>query len=343
MPASRGLDGAALQGLYARLEAKEAKRQRDPNIEINKKILLDLLKADPPRLASVEKNGEQELRYVAHNDLMLILRHFSTTYPVLGLCPLDIVPAVERLLVSNSNKWTSLSDSRLVALQAPVLHKFIRSADDDQRLEATTRLLQQLLGLAKDLDASPPPAMDEGRYFSYFKTGYEFPTLPIVRLIDKKYPKDKEQKLCAKYGPTTSKFMPGCMICICLDCDSVLGFHVMPKHESPRTVFEILFTRWRIAPSLVVYDNACNLQRFALFREHEFFKNTHFVLDKLHFYAHARCSSVYNPYKFRELDALNTQVCEQLNSRLKVLRAQLSRFSLYQWLFHIRMFFLLIL
>ena len=66
-------------------------------------------------------------------------------------------------------------------------------------------------------------------------------------------------------------------------------------------------------------------------REYEFFKNTRFVIDKLHVYAHSRCSPAYNPYKFRDLDGINTQICEQMNSRLKALRAQLSRFSLHQW------------
>lgn len=39
-------------------------------------------------------------------------------------------------------------------------------------------------------------------------------------------------------------------------------------------------------PKLVVYDNACNLQRYALNRAPRFFKDTAFRSDRLHMFNH---------------------------------------------------------
>ena len=40
------------------------------------------------------------------------------------------------------------------------------------------------------------------------------------------------------------------------------------------------------APALVIYDNACNLHRYALNRDPEFFTNTKFTVDRFHWSNH---------------------------------------------------------
>ena len=40
------------------------------------------------------------------------------------------------------------------------------------------------------------------------------------------------------------------------------------------------------APSMVVYDNACNLQRYVLKRTPHYFRHTAFRIDRLHVFAH---------------------------------------------------------
>jgi hypothetical protein len=153
----------------------------------------------------------------------------------------------------------------------------------------------------------------------------------------------------------------------------------MYNSESPRTLFELFFTRWLVAPEVVCYDNACtffrldigtradwsflsacpgNAHKFCLAREYtfllicfssactvrlsrdasvrcrySFFKKTKFVIDKLHYHSHKRCSPVYNPYSHVDLDDANTQLAEQFNHALGGVRNQLVQFSWGPWLF----------
>lgn len=41
-----------------------------------------------------------------------------------------------------------------------------------------------------------------------------------------------------------------------------------------------------LAPKLIIYDNACNLQEYCLNRDPGFFANTKFCVDKFHWYNH---------------------------------------------------------
>ena len=149
---------------------------------------------------------------------------------------------------------------------------------------------------------------------------------------------NKSNAACGKYANRRNRFMPGVLLVFCLDHGTCLGFHVMHNHESPRTLFELFYTRWKEPPAVIVYDNACNAQKFFLAREYAFFKNTKFVIDKLHFYFHCRCSPVYNPYFHAELDGYNTQLCEQYNRGLNGLKNQLIYFNWKTWLFHLQAF-----
>ncbi len=58
--------------------------------------------------------------------------------------------------------------------------------------------------------------------------------------------------------------------------------------------------------------------------------NMTFVVDKFHIGNHKRpmCTTQTNPYKFSELNNINTVVCEQTNSKLKKYQNAFSSFSL---------------
>jgi hypothetical protein len=59
-------------------------------------------------------------------------------------------------------------------------------------------------------------------------------------------------------------------------------------------VFDVLVTRFKKAPSLIVYDDACRLQEYVLNREPEFFANTKFLVDSFHYKSHVNCNPSYN-------------------------------------------------
>lgn len=137
---------------------------------------------------------------------------------------------------------------------------------------------------------------------------------------------------CPKYARTHPLLTPGAFTIFCAH-GLCLGFSLMASQEGPRTPFEILFTRFKEAPSMVVYDNACNLQRYVMKRAPHFFRHTAFRIDRLHVYAHKGCSSGYNLGEYPaqmavangiSLIALNTQVAEQVNSLLESIRTQVA-------------------
>jgi hypothetical protein len=55
-----------------------------------------------------------------------------------------------------------------------------------------------------------------------------------------------------------------------------------------------------------------------------------FLVDKFHIGNHQRiiCQAQTNPYKYDEVEQINTVVCEQTNSKLKKYQNALSSFSL---------------
>lgn len=101
-------------------------------------------------------------------------------------------------------------------------------------------------------------------------------------------------------------------------------------------------TRFPAAPSIVFYDFACGAARFALSRELNYFKRTRFVIDKLHWSNHIRCSPSFSPYANEFLTrGVNTSICEQQNALYKPMKKQLYFFAQEMYLFHLRLAVLL--
>lgn len=84
-------------------------------------------------------------------------------------------------------------------------------------------------------------------------------------------------------------FLPG--ICT-ISCPHgfYLGFFLMVNPESVETVFTFLYSRCEDGKLIVVYDNACNLMEFCLNREPYYFKDTIFLVDRVHWDNHVNCT-----------------------------------------------------
>jgi hypothetical protein len=126
---------------------------------------------------------------------------------------------------------------------------------------------------------------------------------------------------CAKHQTRNGRLTPGLFVVFCLDCGRCVGFSVMRHAESPRTPFEVFFTRWQKAPDVVVYDNACNAQQFVLNREPAFFAGTKWLVDGLHWPNHTRCPVSHSMKAYVDLSAKNSQRAEQHVSSSPVLAA----------------------
>ncbi|XP_076110329.1 uncharacterized protein LOC143079061 [Mytilus galloprovincialis] len=112
----------------------------------------------------------------------------------------------------------------------------------------------------------------------------------------------------------------------------------MQCNESPNVPFTFFRTRFKKAPSVIIYDNACNLQNYALNRDPAFFKETKFVVDNLHWKNHKGCSKVYHAKEHPSLSGINTQMVEQNNSKLQKLKSQLSYMNYDNFILHLKFF-----
>lgn len=154
-----------------------------------------------------------------------------------------------------------------------------------------------------------------------------------------------ERDLCTKHAYLGGSEKRVLFIMTCAGCNMVLGFSVLNCNESPRALFELIFTRFKIAPEAIIYDNACNASLYCLKREPEFFENTDFMVDKMHIRGHTNaCSPAYHPSSSVDQHddvtgrRLNTQRCEQVNSFIQDLSGQAKLMTVSNYLFSIRDF-----
>lgn len=133
------------------------------------------------------------------------------------------------------------------------------------------------------------------------------------------------KKYYSKYSP--KKLTGGIMVAWCPHSVSY-GFHCIPVAEGRNDVFSALYTRWKVAPSVICYDFACALQPYCLLREPEFFQNTLFVIDDFHAPDHTKCgaSSFLSTYCKTNplLHRINSSAGECGNSGLARIRKSVS-------------------
>ena len=106
-----------------------------------------------------------------------------------------------------------------------------------------------------------------------------------------------------------------------------VGFQLMDAPESPRTAFDLLVRRFGDKmPQLVLYDNSCHLQQYSMKREPRRFIHTRFLLDRMHDKNHV-CTEGYSMDTYSadtNIEAINSQVCEQANAHLRRIATQLA-------------------
>jgi hypothetical protein len=133
------------------------------------------------------------------------------------------------------------------------------------------------------------------------------------------------RKLYSTYGKRTLTGGIMALWCPHLVC---VGWHKMPTAEGRNDVFSALFKYWEKAPTVVVYDFACQLQPYCMSREPDFFKDTLFGIDEMHAKGHTNCSQacfISNYMLVRPpLVPLNTSAAECSNSGLNRIRKSVS-------------------
>ncbi|KAH9856700.1 hypothetical protein C2E23DRAFT_940126 [Lenzites betulinus] len=107
-----------------------------------------------------------------------------------------------------------------------------------------------------------------------------------------------------------------------------LGFHTIPIAEGRNDVFSALYTHFPTAPSIVIYDFACQLASYCFVREAEFFSHTRFLIDELHAQGHTRCGQACfasNTMRYDDrVRAANTSAAECGNKGVRRIRKSVS-------------------
>lgn len=156
-------------------------------------------------------------------------------------------------------------------------------------------------------------------------TGYYFPYDRVYRTVKEVQAgnncNSKEEKSCNKIYKKKGILAPGVLLFFCLEHQQCLGFIVLEQAESLKIVTETILTRFVIIPQIIVYDNSCNLESYALARYPKSFMNTKFLVDKFHFRSHSECANTYDSGRYSGiLSSINTSMLEQKNSRIACIK-----------------------
>ena len=113
----------------------------------------------------------------------------------------------------------------------------------------------------------------------------------------------------------------------------------------------------QLAPTTIIYDNACNLHNYCLNREPRFFQESWFVVDRFHWHNHTctleslaictilltvhykACSIGYNMAKYPQFATINSEVVEQANSMIKRIKGSVSYMTAQNFMNHLKFFF----
>ncbi|KAI8893111.1 hypothetical protein BC833DRAFT_532166 [Globomyces pollinis-pini] len=153
------------------------------------------------------------------------------------------------------------------------------------------------------------------------KTGSFFPNHPYIRKIGRiTVGKNHEGSTCNHSFKEAGQLGAGTVIYWCAEHRQCLGFSVLQAAESSCSIFNTLITRFNPMPSVIIYDNGCNLHDYIMNRAPNFFKNTLIYSDGFHWKGHNNCSLNYNSKLYSFLEHVSTVLHEQKNALLYKLK-----------------------
>ena len=87
-----------------------------------------------------------------------------------------------------------------------------------------------------------------------------------------------------------------------------------------------------------VYDNKCHAHVYFLNREPRWVRNSLFVIDKTHFRGHKGCCKAYDIAQYPYLARLTSQLAEQKNAKLAMLKSHCAFMTQPMFLVYVRFF-----
>ncbi|XP_065052628.1 uncharacterized protein LOC135681910 isoform X2 [Rhopilema esculentum] len=153
-----------------------------------------------------------------------------------------------------------------------------------------------------------------------------------VYVKDHRQPSSAEN--CTKLYKGHPNLLPGIFTIYC-EHEICYGFQVMEHQESPNIPYTVIRTRFPSAPDAIIYDNCCNLHQYCLNRDPSYFRTCKFLVDRFHWKNHTGCAESYDVSRYPRFEGINTQINEQRNSTLKVLKSQLSYMNKKNFINHL--------
>uniref|UniRef100_A0A8H8CF18 HMG domain-containing protein n=1 Tax=Psilocybe cubensis TaxID=181762 RepID=A0A8H8CF18_PSICU len=154
---------------------------------------------------------------------------------------------------------------------------------------------------------------------------------------------NEDEDTCHKYYSTYSKKrLTGGIMCVWCTHSVCYGFHCIRAAEGRNDVFSAIYTRWKQAPEVIVYDFACALQPYCMSREPDFFKNTRFVIDIFHSSEHKcgeACFLATYCQENPDLLRLNSSAAECGNSGISKIRKGVSYMTQDRAVMYMKVFF----
>ncbi|KAG2087909.1 uncharacterized protein F5147DRAFT_748486 [Suillus discolor] len=134
---------------------------------------------------------------------------------------------------------------------------------------------------------------------------------------------------CNKFYKTYSKNnLTGGILVLWCTHSVCLGFHSIPVAEGRNDVFSAIYTRFLVAPKVIIYDFACQLAPYSFIREARYFQHTRFLIDEMYAHDHTRCGKACfasNAMRFDDhVCAVNTSAAECGNKGIKRIRKSVS-------------------
>ncbi|XP_066304259.1 uncharacterized protein [Branchiostoma lanceolatum] len=114
------------------------------------------------------------------------------------------------------------------------------------------------------------------------------------------------------------------------------GFELIRSCDLPQHEFELIRTRFRKAPKVIVSANSCQLHEYALDRDPHFVKNTLFLIGRSDFKGHI-CSLGYSLNMYTaalDVKSLNTRVNKIAKSRLLKVQPHLAYMTPSDFMLH---------
>ena len=256
--------------------------------------------------------------------LRKLIGELSTPSPLSGIIQIagnnEVLDIITQAMTARGPSFeTIITDNRELLLKScPILIDFLEAQEISVNLK--NDLIRDLLIKLTDalLVRTPGPECYGPINNSMAKLA-AYPNNGLIRgLANYDADKTKDTNGCSKHPKRNSALNPGMFFIFCPH-GICLGFQVMVNKESPRVPFEMLMTRFPVLPTEIIYDNGCNLHRYALKREPQRFAKTRFMVYRFHNKNHVACSLGYDMDEYQadpSIATFNSQVCEIANRDL---------------------------